>query len=205
MPRTSPLAAVTLAAALLLPAGLLSACGSDEEPTAAGSPSPAAVDDGAGDPSTDAAEEPSEPVDTGSGEVADICTLVTAEEIGDVVGGTVTSEEVPGGGCSFSQDDPRAPSVSLSTTPYDEGNGGLEGAKAGVGGVIDGTVPDLDVGDGAFLVVGPALGGDNEQGGGAVHLGASLVQVTLTQGNGLSTEVVTGLVTDVLTLVASKG
>lgn len=182
----------------------LAACGGSDEPEdsagtspSADAPADAPADDPVDEPADDPADEPAEAID--------VCSLVTADEIGAIVGGAVTASEVPGGGCSFDQDDPRAPSVALGVTPYDESTGGLEGAKSGVSAVIDGTPADVDLGDGAFVVVGTTMGGDSQQGGGAVHVGGSIVQVTYLQSTGLTADEVTTQVTDLLTLVASKG
>lgn len=176
----------------------LSACGGDAEPAPSADAAPVDVAPEAGsgadtDAGADASSGPS-----------DVCSSVTGADIDAIVGGTTTVAMDPSGGCVFSQDDPRAPSVALAASAYDEENGGFEAASFGVTSVIEGEATSVDLGDEAFLVVGPSLGGDNEQGGGLIRVGGTLVQVTIIQGNGLSTPVVTGLLTDVLALVADR-
>lgn len=186
MRATRPLTTLAVLAAL----ATATACGSDagESPTGSG---------------TDDTTLP-----TGQDEVAvlDVCTLVTAEEVAALVGGTVTKQDQPGGGCGFSQEDPRAASLAFVATAFDEGTGGFDGAASGVSATIDGTddqeVPG--VGTQAVVSVGSLMGGDNKQAGGLVHLGSSLVQVTLIQAEGLEAEAVRTIAIDALKLVASK-
>ncbi len=185
---------VLVALVLSLSLGLLAGCGGDDaDPSGSADPVSAPTGDPGG------AVEPA----AGGGEAVDVCEVVTTEEIDAVLGATTTVDQVPGGGCTFSQDDPRAPSVSLASSADDEATGGFEGATFGVSSVIDGDGEDLDVGDEAFLVVGPTPGGSASQGGGVVRVGATIVQVTLLQGNDLSAEDVGALTTAVLELVAS--
>lgn len=186
-------AAVALVAAL----GTMSACGSDDSSDAtdsgdtSSSGNPAAGDD---------------ETDTASGGLIDICTLVTDEEIGEILGGPVTREEIPGGGCSFDQEDLRAPSVDLNSSVLDEGNGGFDGSVSGLsaqfegepGAAVDG------IGDQAYAETGTVMGGENQQGGGLVRVGSSLFQVGLVQGVGLSADEVQTLVVNTLTLMATK-
>lgn len=143
----------------------------------------------------------------GPAKAIDICAKVTPEEIAAILGGPVTRKDVPGGGCDFSQDDPRAPSVGLAGSSYDEGTGGFDGAVTGIKGVLEGTDDQAveGVGTEAFIATGTAMGGENQQASGVVHVGDSLVQVTVIQGKGLPADQVRGLARDLLALSASKG
>jgi hypothetical protein len=188
-----------LATAVALTAALtgVAACGADKD---SGAKAGSSGGDGTTAPTKGGGS------DTASGGAIDVCTKVTDDEIAKIVGSAVTREEIPGGGCSFSQDDLRAPSISLNSSAFDEGTGGFDGAVSGVSGVIqgDGGGPLDGVGDEAYAKTGTTPGGSSQQGGGVVHVGGNLFQVTVLQGNGLSAEVVKGLVVDTLNLVATK-
>jgi hypothetical protein len=193
LPRT--LSTVAVLAALIT----LSACGSDDEPSS-GDPDTSTVAPNSDAPSTDPADDET---DTAT---SDACTIVTDDEISGIVGGKVTREAVPGGGCTFNQEDARAVSISLNTSAYDEGTGGFDGAVTGMSAQFEGAPGAAvdGVGDEAFAKTGTTMGGSNQQAGGIVHVGGTLVQVTLIQGNGLSADKVKAIVIDALKLVASK-
>jgi hypothetical protein len=186
MVRALPFAALTLALALAV-----AGCGGDSGADGAGASEPS------GDAGDSSAGEPA-----GTEDAVDVCALVTAEQVGAVLGATVTLSEVPGGGCTFGQEDPRATSVALSSSVVDEAAGGFDGAVSGVTAVVEGEPVDVPVGDRGLLVVGPAFGGESDQGGGLVQIGSTLVQVTLLQGGDLSADEVGALTTDVLQLAA---
>lgn len=140
-----------------------------------------------------------------TGAAVDVCKTITPEEVGKIVGGTVTVEEVPGGGCRFPQEDPRAPAASFDSVTPSAASGGYDGAKYGVTATIKGTEVPLDgVGDKAFIVVGTSPGGSQPQGGGLLQSGPTIVQVTLTQGNNLSAADVTTMTTDLMKLAAAN-
>lgn len=189
--RLAPVLAVTV----LLAAG--TACGSQAEDAAAVTP----VTEATGPTGSGAEDE------AGSAPAAlvDVCTQVTDAEIAEILDEQVTRDDVPGGGCSFSSDDPRDPTISLNTSAFDESAGGFEGATFGVSAMLQGDGGELltDVGEEAYVKTG-TTGGDNQQGGGVVHLGAAVVQVTLIQGTGVPAAQVRGLVVDTLRLAASK-
>lgn len=194
MRPTRTLTRLAVAVALVGALGTLAACGSDDSGTPTGTPT-----DGTSAPSGDE-------TDTASGGLVDICTKVTDDEVADLVGGPVTRKDVPGGGCTFDQEDPKAFSVSLSSSALDPGNGGFEGAVTGVssqfegdgGGALDG------VGDQAYAKTGTVMGSGTLKGGGLVLVGGTLVQVTVLQGNELPAEKVQAVVVDTLNLVATK-
>lgn len=147
----------------------------------------------------------SEGADPGSDGFVEVCAKLTPEEVGAILGGAVNAEEVPGGGCSFGQDDPRAPSVSFNSSQLIPGNGGFDGAKTGATSMISGTPEDLPgVGDKAFLVVGTMTGGSSQQGSGLVQAGETLVQITLLQSNDLGADDVKAMTTKLLHLAADK-
>jgi hypothetical protein len=135
----------------------------------------------------------------------DVCGQVSDEEVALIVGAAVSGTTI-GTGCTFNPvEDPRAPTVQIATMPYDEGDGGLDNAKAGIAAVVDGTPEDVsDLGDAAFVVVGTSMDGDYQQGSGGVLLGATLAQVTVIQGNGMTADDVRRLTLDLMSLAASK-
>lgn len=195
--RTRLAAALGTALALAVLAGCGGSDSDDSKADAPGSPaSTSTVLLGSGDET-----------DTASGGLIDICTEVSEAEIAAIVGGPVTREAVPGGGCNFSQEDARAVGISLASSAYDEGTGGFDAAVSGVSGTIEGSTggPVDGIGEEAYAKTGTVFGGSNQQGGGVVHVGANLFQVTLTQAKGLSATAVRAIVVDTLTLVATKG
>lgn len=130
---------------------------------------------------------------------SDPCKTLSADDIGAVLGGPVTLKEAPGGGCGFDQDDPRAPSVGIYAV--NDAGGGFEASKGG--NVVDGKVEGVSgIADGAWLAVGTS-GGENLQGQGVVARDDQLVNIALTQGNGLDEATVHEMVLGVLKLVDS--
>jgi len=177
------------------------ACGGDDTPAPStgddvGSPSSGTEEDEQPDPGAEEAP---------GGGLADICGVLTGEEVGAVLGGPVTMAEAGGVGCVFSPEDPTAPSAVVNLTALDEGAGGLEGVQAGITSAVEGEVEDLaGVGDEAFVVVGPVLGGSVNQGAGAVLLDATVAQVTVLQGQQLTEDEVKQLTVGMLELIGSK-
>lgn len=172
------------------------ACGSDDASTGS-----------SGTPTTSAPSgTTSEPTDSPAATTSDICTVVTDDEISGIIGKPVTREEVPGGGCTFNQEDPRATSISLGSDVYDEANGGFDGAVTGMTAQFEGAAGAevAGVGERAYTKTGTTMGGSNTQGGGLVLVNGVLVQVTLIQGEGLSAAKVTTLLVDTLKLTAGK-
>ncbi len=129
------------------------------------------------------------------------CEAISAEEVGAILGGTVTSEKDPNGGCQYDQSDPRSPSVGIFAIPG--GPGTSNEAKAG--NVTSGEVENLTgVGDEAWIAIGTTPGGSNQQGQGAVQVGNQAINVTLIQGKGLDAAKVRELTTALMKLAASK-
>lgn len=185
---------------------LLSGCGSDEAATTtttttdgATTTQPAASDDATAD---DAADTDS----SSNGEFVDVCTVLTVEEVGAIVGGTVTVEADPGGGCSFDQEDPRAPTLSFASTDVgsDDTDGTFNESRVGAFSVLtDPTKEEPGIGDYSAVASG-TIGGESQQGAGLTQVGPTLVQVTLIQGNGLDGAAVRTMTVAGLTLAASK-
>ncbi len=115
----------------------------------------------------------------------DPCKDITVAEAEAALGYPVVMSETPGGGCSWgSEEDPRLASLSVSVTGDADVNGGLEGAKTGTTAVLDGEANDItDLGDGAFVVLGPLKGGGGEsiQAQGAILVGDEIITVGITQ------------------------
>jgi len=184
-----------LLAALFLAAALgLTGCTDDDEPS--GSPSPTE--------SESVAESPSETPVSELPPAADACEVLDPAAVGRVLGVEV-QRVVAQGGCRFaSPDDPETTSLGISQGEL-AAIGGLDGARAGVGTVVEGEVEEVPaVGDGAFVVVGPTFGGTTPTGGGAVALGSSLVQVTVIPGPGATEEDVRTTTVRALTLIAEQ-
>lgn len=112
---------------------------------------------------------------------ADICGTVAADDVGAAMGVTVTAEDVPGGGCSYEQEDPRAASASVSTVPTTDSNGGFEAAVTGARAVLTEVEesPVSGIGDQAIILSGTFSGMGSQATTGLVDLGgyAVLVQV----------------------------
>ncbi|NRQ49303.1 hypothetical protein [Aeromicrobium stalagmiti] len=170
---------------------LLGACG--------GSDDPAPSDDAAGSASS---------TDSGDGEVEvlDVCKEISADEVGQVLGATVTSELGPFDACEYDQEDPRATSVAIDAQSLAELGGGFESYRAGTGSVLtDGETVDVPgVGDEAFITTGRFGDGENTQLQGAVSIGGQLISVNLTQASGIAGDVLVGQATELLKLVVSK-
>jgi hypothetical protein len=165
-------------------------------------------DDGGDDGATPVTSTTSGSDPTGATEPdaqVDVCGQVSDAEVALIVGEAVSGTTI-GTGCTFNPvAGSRAPIVQIATMPYDEGDGGLDSAKAGIAAVIDGTPEDVgDLGDAAFVVVGTSMGGDQLQGSGGVLLGGTLAQVTVIQGNAMTADDVRRLTLDLMALAASK-
>ena len=181
--------AVAMSAGLLT-LSALAGCGGDDVTEAPG-----------GDGTKTTAAAPAEP----AGPPFTPCTALTVEEVGAALGGPVIARE--GGGCLYTQTNPLAPSVSITNGVKATSRGGIEGSKTGAEAQIDGTAEALSgVGDAAYVVVGKGkmIPTEHLQGAGAVVVKGQLITVAFTQGQGLPAEQVKKLITDVLTLIATK-
>ncbi len=156
---------------------------------------------------SDTPSGPTSPSETAASDLPparDACEVLDPREVGRVLGTTVepvTAER----GCRFANpEDPATTSLGVSQGEL-TASGGVEGARAGVGTVIDGQVEELpEVGDGAFVMVGPAFGADTPTGGGAVALGSSLIQITVIPGPGVTEDDLRRTTVGVLTLIAER-
>ena len=165
---------------LSLPARALTAAAMLVALTACGS--------GSGDQADAAKETPAAAATSAASKIPeDLCSAFTAEELGAVVGATVTTETQPGGGCGFKQEDPRAVSGSITAMPDDPGTGGFDGAQSGAAGAMDS--PKVVVVDGvgtkAFLAFGTVFGGESLQTAGGTTDGKVIAIITLQQAEGL--------------------
>jgi hypothetical protein len=184
----------TLSAALLLVLALgLTAC-TDDDPS--DSPSPSSSEPGSVAPTETAASD--------KPPAADVCKVLGADEVGEILGAPV-ERVIAEKGCRFaSPDDPDAASLGISQGEL-AALGGIDGSKAGITSVVEGDVEDVPgVGDAAFVVIGPTFGGSTLTGGGAVAVGSSLVQITVIPGPGATEDGVRTATVDVLTLIAEK-
>lgn len=152
---------------------------------------------GGDDAGDDTKKDASSSTDDGSddGGLPKFCDVITAEQISEATGATMTTEVGPFDACEFSQDDPRALSGSLGTTEVDTGNGGFEAYRSGAGATLDdATTKDLaGLGDGAFMSVGTFAGGENLQAAGGVLVGGTVYTVNLVQGAGMSEDELVGI------------
>ena len=169
---------------------------SDDEPSG-GSSDPTSASTGSSGPASPSETAASEPA-------RDVCKVLGAEDVGKILG-TDVKRVVAEGGCRFaSPDDAAAASLGISQGTLRE-LGGIDGAKAGITAVVEGEPQDVpDVGDGAFVVVGPTFGGATRTGGGAVALGSSLVQITVIPEADASDEKLATTTVDLLTLIAEQ-
>lgn len=200
MTRTPRIVLVGLAAFAGMAGLVLTGCGSDEAATTttvAFSPTTQApggtADDASDSSSSDAA--------------ADVCAMIAEGEVGALVGGTVTVESDSGGGCTFNQEDLRAPAISFNTSDVgsDNTDGTFNAARVGAFATLtDPTKEDPDIGDYSVVASGTIAGGESQAGVGLVQVGPTLVQVTVLQGTGMDAAAVLAMSTQALTLAASK-
>lgn len=189
--RRSVLAAATIA---LLP--LFGACGGGDDDASSGGTS-ASASEGSGADASDASD---------ADEVVDTCALVSVEEVGEIVGGTFTSELGPFDACEFDQEDPRATSFSLDAQPLSELGGGFDvyrsGSKSAFTDAKQVDVPG--VGDEAFVTTGRFGDGMNTQLQAATLVGGQVLTVSLSQASGIAEDVLVDQATQLLTLIAAK-
>lgn len=192
-----------------LGAGLAGCSSDDDADTSSATTAAPAADDAAAtkdtlveDTSTDDASDDSASSDA----VDDVCGLITPDEVAAIAGGPVTVEEQPGGGCTFSQEDPRLASIAFNTsTASDDTDGTFNEARYGAFATItDPTKEEPGVGDYSAVASGTFGGGENEQGIGLVQVGLTIVQVGVVQANGIDGAAVRAMTTQALELAAGK-
>jgi hypothetical protein len=149
------------------------------------------------------ASSPSDPTTSATPPAREACDVLDAGELGQVLG-TEVEATVDDTGCRFaSPSAPDAPSLGLVQSGL-SAVGGIDGAKAGIGAVVEGDVEDLtDVGDGAFVIVGEAMG-QAVTGAGAVAVDGSLIQITVIPGPEVAEDVVRRITVEALTLIAER-
>lgn len=172
-------------------------------PTATPKPKPsksaktAAPDDGGnGD-----AEETSAPAVAGGG----ICRYVGAEEVGAVLGITVSGSAIPGQtGCEFDQGGQHGTSVTLVDKSV-AAAGGMAGAKNEATSAVEGEPQDVSgIGSAAFVVTGTMFGGSDVQAAGAVQIGNRIISVLLEQHSAITGSRMRTLEIDLLKLVVQE-
>jgi hypothetical protein len=172
--RLSPFAAIVAACVLTL-----SACGDDgDEPSAENDPS--ASESGTTEPSGKGSKDAKGGKNTETGDArpdgsAPICDAVDAEEVGEIVGGSLKKGGV-GDSCLLTDaSNPAGGSVSLSEASL-ASLGGEDGLKTALG-LVQGEPDEVaDVGDLAYVVVGKGLIG-GVSAAGAVAVEDKVVQV----------------------------
>ena len=148
-------------------------------------------DSGSADPGNTTVEEGGDG-EGGSegGELPKFCDLLTADQLSEAVGATVTVTTGPFDACEFSQEDPRAVSGSVGAVEVDTGNGGFDAYKTGSTSVLtDAVEQSIDgLGDGAFVTTGSFGGSENLTAAGGVLVGGTVYTVNLAQSVGLSAD-----------------
>ncbi|MFI5429237.1 hypothetical protein [Aeromicrobium sp. UC242_57] len=136
----------------------------------------------------------------------DPCSEISADEVGTIIGATVTSEVGPFDVCEYDQEDPRATSVAIDTQPEAELGGGFEVYKSGSTSVLtDSQLHEIaDIGDEAFAVTGRFGDGENTQLQAAALVDGVVITVNLTQASGLAADVLVDQATQLLRLAAAK-
>lgn len=207
--------------AIALTGALLAGCGpSDDEADPAGAPTPAASTSAAPGP-TDSGVPTPEPAPTeteppggsGDGEEDDkpatagggICSDLEAEAVGAVLGGATVGTGLAPRGCEFRQASSRAPSATFVESSAAGASGGMDGAKSNATASVEGEPEDLTgIGSAAFVVTGTVFGGTDVQGAGAVRVGDRLIEITLSQRQGISAATVRSLLVGLLELAADQ-
>ncbi len=138
----------------------------------------------------------------------DLCDLVSATELSEALGVTVTTEVGPSGDCEFDAEDPRGISGSVGVVPDAGTNGGFDAYVATLmASLKDPAVTEVaGLGDAATVVAGlPAMGGsENAMAAGAVDHGSYLLQVTLAQAQLIPAGTLAAAAEKVLRLADSK-
>ena len=147
------------------------------------------------------AESSSAPATAGGG----ICRYVGAEEVGAVIGVSITGSAVPGEtGCKFDQGGDHGTSVTILDKSA-AAAGGMAGARTEANSAVEGTPQDLSgVGSAAFVVTGSMFGGPDVNAAGAVQVGDRIISVFLVQRSGMAGSKVRKLEVGLLKLVAKE-
>jgi hypothetical protein len=132
-----------------------------------------------------------------------VCSHLSAEQVGAVLGVTVRGSAVPGQtGCAFEQGGKRGTTVTVLDKSTAQA-GGMAGAKNEANSAVEGEPQDVPgVGSAAFVVTGSMFGGPDVNGAGAVQVGDRILSVYLAQRSGLPEPKVRALEVELLKLVA---
>lgn len=160
-------------------------------------PTPTPLPEEGGDGDADGVDAPAT---AGGG----VCSDLGADEIGAVLGVTMTGAGIPGGGCKFDQGGTQGSSVTILDKSSADA-GGIAGAKAEATSAVEGEPEDLTgIGSAAFVVTGTMFGGADVQAAGAVRVGNRIISVFLVQRSAIPAAKVRTLEVGLLELVARE-
>jgi hypothetical protein len=168
-------------AALAVVGLVVSGCGGDEDSDADSGRDDNTSDSSGTDPGTDVDTDVDEPAT--EDDLPVFCDLLTAEQVGEAVGATVTVATGPFDACEFKQEDVYEYSGSLGAVIIDNGNGGYDAYKTGgAAALTDPVTHDIaGVGEDAFVTTGTFGGGESLQAGGGVLVGGIVYTVNISQ------------------------
>jgi len=134
----------------------------------------------------------------------DICALIDAADVGDLLGSDVDEEAQEAGGCIFAQESPNAPSIAFVTLPEGDGSAtAFNIARNGSFAALDAPRTEEPlVGFRAAVASGTFGGGGSQQATGLVQVDTTIVQVTVVQAADMSGTEVRALATKAMELVA---
>lgn len=92
----------------------------------------------------------------------DVCSVLSAEKVGQLLGATVTAQEQPGGGCDYRQEDPRKASAAIAMVdgkPAGSFDSAVYGTTAALKDVKK--TPLTAIGEQATLIQGKTTMGDS--------------------------------------------
>jgi hypothetical protein len=137
------------------------------------------------------------------GELPKFCDLLTADQVSEAVGATVTVAAGPFDACEFSQEDPRAVSGSVGAVEVDTGNGGFDAYKSGSTSVLTDAAEQVieGLGDDAFVTTGAFGESENLTAAGGVLVGGTVYTVNLAQSVGLSADELVAIAQQLLELM----
>lgn len=158
----------------------LSACGGDDA-----APNDAATNDQNSDGGSGGGDVPGE--DAGYGGEAgsvpeDLCALVSAEDVGAVLGETVQAQMTPSGDCQYPGGSATSLYPLISVQQDIGGAGGIEGVQSAAEAALGGTAEPLSVAGGEGFVVNGSSGVSTVSQG-AVAAGGFIVSVSLSGGD----------------------
>jgi len=112
---------------------------------------------------------------------ADVCALLSAADVGAILGEKVEARPVPGGGCQYPGGTRASLYPTISIAEDFAGAGGIEGARTGGAAATGGVATPLTVGGApGYVVTGARMGSTTTQAAVAIH--GLLATVTLAGG-----------------------